>query len=290
MLVLIHQKWGSFLGSWPAEISWHPRRPAALCEVLACFPRPAQGSVNPSCVSQIPSVFVRQQRGHLLMTFHVFTGVRPGVGGKGSQLWIRQVRKGKLQPVNWDQYLHCVLQRILWAALTVLKTADRYVYPFPAFGPHWFHWKAKITGADGLIISKLYQSTPLNHSHFKLRDILKKWVLPFVSTWRRFNIHRSYIAHPVWHVCRECDEETDPLSHFWFLPLNCDLKQQVVIWNKRAPHWACCASSGLNSDLWLIPFTTSLFKLAVWHSSALISSTGSSLISLVWLYFGATLV
>lgn len=48
---------------------------AALCKALACFPGPAQGSANPPCVSQIPSVFVRQQRGHLLMTFHVFTRV-----------------------------------------------------------------------------------------------------------------------------------------------------------------------------------------------------------------------
>lgn len=114
MLVVIPQRCVSFLGFWPAEISWHPRRPAALCKVLACFPRPAQGSVNPSCVSQIPSVFVRQQRGHLLMTFHVFTGVVPGVGGKGSRLRKRQVRKGKLKPVNWDQYLCCVLQQDFW--------------------------------------------------------------------------------------------------------------------------------------------------------------------------------
>lgn len=83
MLVSVHQKHGTFLCSWPAEISWHPHRPAELCDGLACFPRPAQGSVNPSCVSQIPSVFVRQQRGHLLMTFHVFTGVLPGVGAEG---------------------------------------------------------------------------------------------------------------------------------------------------------------------------------------------------------------
>lgn len=61
-----------------------PPQACRVGKVLACFPRPAQGSVNPSCVSQIPSVFVRQQRRHLLMTFHVFTGVLPGVGGGGS--------------------------------------------------------------------------------------------------------------------------------------------------------------------------------------------------------------
>lgn len=74
----ICQQLGSWLAVW--EIFWHPHRPAALCKVVACLPGPALGSANPPCVSQIPSVFVRQQRGHLLMTFHVFTGVLLRVG------------------------------------------------------------------------------------------------------------------------------------------------------------------------------------------------------------------
>lgn len=74
----ICQQLGSWLAVW--EIFWHPHRPAARCKVVACLPGPALGSANPPCVSQIPSVFVRQQRGHLLMTFHVFTGVLLRVG------------------------------------------------------------------------------------------------------------------------------------------------------------------------------------------------------------------
>ena len=62
-----------------------------------------------------------------------------------------------------------------------------------------------------------------------------------------------------------------PFCFFW---VNCDLKQ----W--RAAHWACFASFGLNSDLWIIPFTTSASKLAVWHASPLSSSVCWSLISL----------
>lgn len=96
--VWVHQIYDNFSCSWPAEIFWHPHRPAAFCKVAACFPRPAQGSANPPCVSQIPSVFVRQQRGHLLMTFHVFTGVLlrvcvDGVGGVG-------YGKGKSEKAN----------------------------------------------------------------------------------------------------------------------------------------------------------------------------------------------
>lgn len=63
---------------------------------LPASPRPAQGSANPPCVSQIPSVFVRQQRGHLLMTFHVFTGVLPRSGGQS---------RGGRQIKSKDRYL-----------------------------------------------------------------------------------------------------------------------------------------------------------------------------------------
>lgn len=62
---------------------------------LPASPRPAQGSANPPCVSQIPSVFVRQQRGHLLMTFHVFTGVLPRSGGQSRGVCSGKDESGK---------------------------------------------------------------------------------------------------------------------------------------------------------------------------------------------------
>lgn len=76
---------------------WHSRLQGYLssvwflnfCQIFRHFhrgkviPRPERGSTNPPCVSQIPSVFVLQQRGHLLMTFHVFSGALWRVLGKG---------------------------------------------------------------------------------------------------------------------------------------------------------------------------------------------------------------
>lgn len=64
---------------------------------------------------------------------------------------------------------------------------------------------------------------------------------------------------------------------FW---LNCLWNTRLCLKQRRAAHWACFASLGLNSDLWIIPFTTSSFKLAVWHTGLLHSSISSLFISL----------
>lgn len=42
------------------------------------------------------------------------------------------------------------------------------------------------------------------------------------------NIQRSYVTHPSLTGLADRDEDTDPRSRFWFRPLNCDLKPQVV--------------------------------------------------------------
>lgn len=66
------------------------------------------------------------------------------------------------------------------------------------------------------------------------------------------------------------------LTEVWFETKDCDLKQ------RRAAHCACFASFGLNSDPWIIPFTTSIFfffKLAVWHASPLSSAVAVHLLA-----------
>lgn len=92
----------------------------------------------------------------------------------------------------------------------------------------------KTTGADGLIISKLYQSTPPpTQCHFKLREIFWKSEF-FLGSLRSTAPPSPTPVAPclqkVWW------RDGSSLTSFWLLPLDCDLKQQVVFWNKRVPH------------------------------------------------------
>lgn len=98
------------------------------------------------------------------------------------------------------------------------------------------------------------------------------------------------------HVHRKFDKQTnyrsERLTTCWSFPAcrscwhSSGSFARIVMWNKglwfetKEGSTLSMFCFGLNSDPGIIPFTTSSFKLAVWHASPLSSSVCCSLISL----------